>query len=145
MNDNSTKLNEQSRRSARCETPRSESNAVLVDLPPLQCEENTNDMFSFSYEDSENGENDPDLVDLSKLSYAGHSFDREQRLLYMSWSTSVNMSEYRCDQVQVQCVPNVIDDEVNARNQPKEVYSKRLGPECSNLTNNTLINVVRDC
>ena len=142
---NATLLNNQSRSSAKCETPRSKSNAALIDLPQLECldgnaspldepflpfEDQSNDGSTFS-DDSE--------IDPNELSFSNWSFDESRRLLHISWRSTMNMSYYGCDQVQVQCVPS-IKNNGDEKSNSKEVYSKPL--ECSNLTSHTLINVV---
>ena len=143
MNDNSTQLNEQSRRSAKCGTPRSKSNAVLTNLPPLECtdiDNGSNDRSFLPFEEGRNDENNAAIVNPKKLT-GDWSFNNTHRMLHISWSPSMNMSYYSCDQVQVQCVPTIKEGEAFGRNNPKEVYSKPL--KCNNLTNHTLINVVR--
>ena len=117
----------------------------MADLPLIACTENNNgssDRSFLPFEEERNYRNNPAVVDPKELRFVNSSFNNVTRLLHMSWSSSINMSYYGCDQVQVQCVPTIKDGEMSVRNNPKEVYSKPL--ECNNLTNNTLINVVRD-
>ena len=146
LQNDSTLLNNQSRSSAKCETPRSKSNAALLDLPVLECSdgnENPYELPFLPFEDLSNQynsiNNQPD-IDPNELSFTNWSFDESSRLLEIFWLPTINMSYYGCDQVQVQCVPSIHSDEEEKSNS-KEVYSKPI--ECSNLSNHSLINVVR--
>ena len=145
--DNSSSLNDQSRRSAKCETPRVKSNAALVDLPPLECSKNTknsNDQSFLPFDREGDDVDSSSLIEPSQLSLSNKYFDESSRQLHISWLPRMNMSYYGCDQVKVQCVPEEIEEETNQKEVgPKEVYSRPL--KCNNIENNTLINVVRYC
>ena len=140
-------MNNQSRASAKCETPTLKSNAALTDLPLLECTDDNNGQIDsyflpFEQEMNQDNNNNPSIVDPNELSFTNWSFDETYRLVHISWLPTMNMSYFGCDQVQVQCVPTVKGDDQPGRNSPKEVYSKPL--ECNNLKNHTLINVVRE-
>ena len=49
LTDNSTQLDEQSRRSAVCFTPQYQTNAPLVDIKPLECIDNSDDVNNNSF------------------------------------------------------------------------------------------------
>ena len=145
IKNSSVQLDAQSIESAKCETPRSKSNAALVDLPPLMCTDSpngSNDRSFLPFEEEDPDEHTSSNIDPNELNFVNWSFDEINRLLHISWLPQMNMSYYGCDQVQVQCVPTVEDEDSNpGKSNPKEVYSKPL--ECNDLTNYTLINVVR--
>lgn len=112
----------------------------------LECSDgndNPNELPFLPFEDLSNHynsiNNQPD-IDPNELSFTNWSFDETSRLLEISWLPTINMSYYGCDQVQVQCVPSIHSDE-DEKSISKEVYSKPI--ECNNLTNHSLINVVR--
>ena len=117
----------------------------MVDLPPLECTDDANgpdDRSFFPFEEDNQEEYSPSNIDPNELRFVSRSFNGTNRLLHISWLPLMNMSYYGCDQVQVQCVPTVKNEDSPGVGNPKEVYSKPL--DCNNLTNNTLINVVRE-
>ena len=150
LTDNSTQLDEQSRRSAVCFTPQYQTNAPLVDIKPLECIDNSDDVDDNSFlpynerNAKENNSND-DSSNIKSLKLVSSHFDTAERHFLMSWSaTSMNMSNYGCDKVQVYCIPASNDgrDAPGSTSQQNEVYSKPL--TCDNLTSYALINVVRE-
>ena len=121
----SAQLDRHSRQEAKCATPPRIANAVISDLPELQC--------NHDHSDAKTMQDFAELKQNTSLIPLDESLNDVDHILKMSWKPSQDLPFYSCHNLQVMCVSS---------SGQQDVYSEKL--DCDSAKNDQRIAIDLD-